>query len=455
MLVKRSLGVPTAALLLLLFAAPLLAGPQIESWHTSNGAKVLFVAAPELPMLDLRVVFDAGSARDDPQFAGVAKITNALLTSGAGSWDADQIAERFAAVGASISSGSLRDMAWLALRTLTSEEALEQSLEGFTTLLGAPTFPPAEIARNRQLLEATLRQEAQRPAATARKRFLRALYGDHPYASHDSGDEASLARIDREAIVRHYQRYYSAENAVVAMVGQLDREQAEQIAERVTAGLPQGEAAPPLPEVTFPETARFIPIAYPSTQTHLYIGQPGLYRGDPDYFSLYVGNHILGGSGLVSRLSEEVREQRGLSYSVASAFSPMRRHGPFLLVAQTQNERAEEAREVMLETLRTFIAQGPSAEELEAAQRNITGGFPIRLAGNRNIVEYLAMIGFYALPLDYLETFTAQVEAVTRDSIREAFQRRLDPERLLLVQLGRSVEAQPEAPVEAPVEAQQ
>ncbi|MCW8883185.1 MAG: insulinase family protein, partial [Sedimenticola sp.] len=144
---------------------------------------------------------------------------------------------------------------------------------------------------------------------------------------------------------------------------------------------------------------------------------------------------------LVSLLSEEVREKRGLSYSVYSYFSPMRRNGPFLIGAQTQNAKAQEALTVIRQTLARFVEQGPSEDELTAAKQNITGGFPLRIASNSKILEYLAMLGFYDLPLDYLNVFVSKINGVTREQIREAFQRRVQPENLITVMVGNEQKA--------------
>jgi zinc protease len=168
------------------------------------------------------------------------------------------------------------------------------------------------------------------------------------------------------------------------------------------------------------------------------MGQPGVRRGDPDYFALYVGNQILGGGGLVSRISEEVREKRGLSYSAYSYFLPMRADGPFVLGLQTRNDSADEALKVLRQTLVDFRNDGPTGKELEAAKRNITGGFPLKIDSNSDILGYIAMIGFYKLPLDYLDTFNGKIEAVTAKQIRDAFQRRVDPDRMVTVTVGRS-----------------
>jgi zinc protease len=242
--------------------------------------------------------------------------------------------------------------------------------------------------------------------------------------------------LTREELIAFHRRFYVAKNAVVSIVGAIPRQQAEQIAERLTTALPAGEHAPALPPVPGLEGAKVERIAFPSSQSHLYLGQPGMRRGDPDYFPLYVGNHIFGGSGLVSLLSEEVREKRGLSYSVYSYFLPMRRPGIFQLGLQTKNAQASEALKVMQETLQRFIDRGPSEEELKEAKQNITGGFPLRIASNSKIIQYLAVIGFYDLPLDYLDRFNEREEAVTIEQISDAFRRRVDPQRLVTVQVG-------------------
>lgn len=436
----KLMGYRLFLLLLVLFSGQLLAGPTIQSWTTEKGARVLFVPAPELPMLDLRVVFDGGSARDT--IPGVAALTSALLEEGAGDWDANEIAQRLDSVGANMSVDSQRDMAWLTVRTLTEKRALTETMDTVAQVLGAPRFDTDALERNRKAMLVSLSHDEQSPGAVAQKRFMNTLFGDHPYASQVEGTKESLPRITREDVLAHYKKYYVAKNAVIAIVGAVDRAQAEQLAELVTAGLQAGEPAPELPPVADLDRPQTLNIPFPSSQSHILMGQPGMHRGDPDYFVLYVGNHILGGSGLVSQLSEEVREKRGLSYSVYSYFSPMRRNGPFLIGAQTQNAKAGEALDVIRQTLARFIEQGPSESELTAAKQNITGGFPLRIASNSKILGYLAMLGFYDLPLDYLDTFVDKVNAVTSEQIRDAFKRRVKPDRLLTVVVGREQPAQ-------------
>jgi len=416
-----------------------MATPKIQQWETANGANVLYVHAPELPMVDIRVVFDAGSARDG-DLPGLAMLTNSMLTEGAGQWDADQIAERIESVGANLSVNSLRDMGMISLRTLTESKALEKSVETMAVVLAEPVFRQEALDRNLQAMKISLRSDLQSPSTIANKAFFRAMYDDHPYAHPSSGTEESLERFTRKLLRDFHEQYYVAANAVIAIVGAVDRQHAEKLAAQVVDRLPRGEHAAPLPEVDLQKSLLRKQINFPSQQAHLLIGMPVLSRGDPDYFPLYVGNHVLGGSGLVSMISQEIREKRGLAYSAYSYFSPMRGQGPFIIGLQTKNSQVEEAEKVVLETLADYINNGPSAEELEKSRQNITGGFPLRVASNSKIVEYLAMIGFYKLPLDYLETFVSRVNAVTVEDIKDAFKRRVQTDRLSTVVVGQVAE---------------
>lgn len=419
----------------LLLALPAAAMAPIEHWQTANGARVYFVPAPELPMVDVQVVFNAGSARDGRQ-PGLAQLTHVLLDKGADGMSADRIAQRLEGIGARLSGDSLRDMALLRLRSLSDPKYLQPAVEVFARILAKPDFNAADLERERARMLVALQHAQQQPGPVADKAFYAALYGEHPYAIPPEGTPDSLKALDRAAVRAFHARHYVARNAVVAIVGAVDRATAERLAEAVTGALPAGEPAPALPAVTDLQAAREQRITHPSSQTHILIGQPGMRRDDPDYFALYIGNHVLGGGGLVSRLSNEVREKRGLSYSVYSYFMPMAERGPFQLGLQTRNDQVDEALQVLRETLAVYVAEGPSAAELESAKNNITGGQALRIDSNRKILEYLAVIGFYDLPLDYLETFNNQVEAVTREQVREVFQRRIQPERMLTVLVG-------------------
>lgn len=412
------------------------AGPKIERWTLDNGARVYFVAARELPMVQLRVTFDAAGARDAKGKSGVAQLTNLMLREGAAGLSTDEIAQRFENLGAEFGTGAGRDMATADLRSLTDKVLFEPALDLFASILTAPTFPAESLDRERARMLVGLAQEKQSPGSVAQKLFMRTLYGEHPYAADPSGDEQSLPRIAREDLLEHYRRYYVGRNAWLVIVGDLSLGEARRVAQKVIGALPAGEAAPALP----PPATLAAPVEklndFPSSQSHVLVGQPGIARGDADYYALYVGNYILGGGGLVSRLSNEIREKRGLSYSVYSDFTPMRVAGPFLMGLQTRNAQRAEALKVIRATLETFAKEGPTDKELEAAKKNITGGFPLRLDSNRKLADQLGAIAYYDLPLTYLDDFSARVEAVTAEQIRDAFRRRINPAHMATVIVG-------------------
>jgi zinc protease len=420
--------------LLLLSAGSAQAGPSIEHWELENGARVYFVAADALPIVDVRIIFDAGGARDG-EVPGLARLTNSLLNQGAGGMDADAIAVAFEGVGARFSSGSERDMASLHLRSLAREQSLRPALDTLALVLGQPEFPEAALERQRRRMQIALQGERQSPAALGSRALYSALYGDHPYGSPPQGTEESLAAIDRDAVRAFHRRYYVASNAVIAIVGDLERAQAEHLAAQLLGELPQGEPAPTLPVPPMVE-AQTVHIPFPSTQTHILIGQVGIARSDVDHFPLQVGNHILGGGGLVSLLAHEMRERRGLSYSSYSYFIPSAAAGPYIIGSQVRADRTGEALEVLQSLFADFRNEGPTEEQLTAARQNITGGFPLSLDSNSKIVGQVGAIGFYRMPLDYLDTYTEQVEAVRADDIRNTYQRRLDPRRQVTVLVG-------------------
>jgi len=419
----------------LLPATVVQAMPAIQHWVTENGARVYFVPAPELPMLDVNITFAAGSARDAGH-PGLASLTSTLLDKGAAGLSADELAVRVESLGAQLSSASARDMAWLSLRSLSDSAHLQPALDLLRDVAGAPDFNQADFERERERMLVALRHDEQSASTVADYTFFKMVYGDHPYGSRPDGTPASLKALTVDQVRAFYRRYYVAANAVIGIVGDIDRAAAEALAERVTAKLQEGQQAAPVPPVPPLTKSAEKRLFHPSTQTHVRVGAPGMRRGDPDYFPLYVGNHILGGGGLVSRLNKAVREQRGLSYSVNSYFSPMQQDGPYLLSLQTRNDQVDEALAVMRETLDTFLDKGPTQDELTASVNNITGGFPLLIENNAKILSYIVMIGFYGLPLDYLETFNDKVSAVTREQIMDAYRRRVHPADMVTVIVG-------------------
>ncbi|SJM92238.1 M16 family metallopeptidase [Crenothrix polyspora] len=427
-------------LLLLLACNSAWAAAKIENWRTAQGSRVYYVQADGLPMADIQVVFDAGSARDGKQF-GVASFTADLLDSGAADLNADDIAKRFESVGAIFSAGASTDLATVSLRSLTDPALFNKALDTLQLILTKPAFSKNDFSREQKRTLAMLKQTEESPGDLAGIAFSNAIYGEHPYAHPTAGVIKTVAALTAKDLKEFYKQHYVAANAMVVIVGNLSKQQAEQTAEKLLAGLPTGQKPDALPDVTMPSKASVQHIEFPSSQTHVLVGLPGSYRKDPDYFPLYVGNHVLGGSGLVSKLFDEVREKRGLAYSASSSFSPLLKQGPFTIGLQTRNDQTQQALEVLNKTLSDYITKGPTPEELTAAKQNIVGGFAMRFDTNKELANYVAMIGFYDLPLDYLDTFQQSIEKVTVAEIVSAFQRRVNPQLLQTVTAGQLKQA--------------
>ncbi|TWC69877.1 pitrilysin family protein [Herbaspirillum sp. SJZ099] len=419
---------------------------QIQSWTQADGARVLFVANHAIPMLDVSVQFDAGQRRDPAGRAGLAELTVASLTRGVeggqgqegGGLSEAQILDGFADVAAERNAGAGQDRAGVNLRTLSSPAERDASLALLARILAHPSFPQAGLERDKALAISGIREELTKPEAIAEKAFMAAIYGSHPYAIDAS--EASVQAIGRDDIVAFHRTHYVANRAVIAMIGDITRAQAEQIAARLTRELPQGAPLPALPDVAAP-TGGEVRIAHPASQSHILIGAPAIQRGDADFFALTVGNYILGGGGFVSRLTDEVREKRGLAYSVYSGFSPLAQPGPFQIGLQTQKEQTGQALQVVRDTLAQFLKDGPTAAEMKAAKDNLAGGFALRIDSNAKLLENMAVIGFYNLPLDYLERWIGSIREVGIADVRAALRRHIHPEQLSTVIVGEEAPA--------------
>ncbi len=418
------------AAIALLAAQAALAGVKIEHWVSPSGARVFFVESRVLPILDVQVDFAAGSMFDPAGKSGTAALTRSTLDLGAGTRDETAIAEQLADIGATLGGGADTDRTSVAVRTLAAPEKRNAAIDILKNVLQAPRYDLAIVEREKARTVAGLKEALTRPDAIAGKAFWSALYPTHPYGRQATPE--SVAALTRDDLAAHHARYYTAANASITLVGDLSRAEAEKIAESLAAGLPVGAAATlPAPPVVAP--GKTVALPHPASQAHVLIGLPAIERGNPDFFPLLVGNYTLGGGGFVSRLMKEVRDKRGYAYSVYSYFSPLRQTGPFQIGLQTKRAQAQEAIKVTRDVLDGFLKEGPNADELAAAKANLTGSFPLRLDSNRKILDNVAVIGFYGLPLDWLDRYQAQVQAVTVDAVKDAFSRRVRPADLMTV----------------------
>jgi zinc protease len=407
----------------------------IQDWSTANGARVYFVATEGIPIIDVQVNFDAGSARDNEK-PGLAALCIHLLDQGISEANADLIAEKFEDSGAKFNVDVDRDRSIISLRSLTDPKLLNPVIALYADLISNPTFPEKNIETLRSQTLIGLKRNLQQPGTVASQAFFKAIYKNHPYAEPAGGTIDGVSKITQADLIQFHQQYFVAKNATITIVGGISKEQATDIANQIAQKLPEGNLAAPLPDVELLTEATHINIAFPAEQTHVLTGQPCATENDPDYFPLLVGNNILGGGMLTSRLFNDVRNDRGLAYNVISAVLQLKKPAPFVIRLQTKNDQTKEAITVLQNTLLKFINEGPTEQEVLEAKQAITRSFPVEISNNEKIINVVSRMGFYQLPLDSLATYQKQVDAVTIPEIKSAFQRRINPEKLGLIIVG-------------------
>ncbi|AEG31046.1 M16 family metallopeptidase [Thiomicrospira cyclica] len=432
----KNLIAASASALMLSLSQPVLAQLDIQTWQTQEGAKVLFVATPELPMMDIELLFDAGSARDGAQ-PGLANFTGNMIGLATSQRNEQAIADGFNDLGAVFNSNVNRDMTRFSLRSLTREPLLTAALDLFTEVIADAEFPADIMQRDRVRLLQAMQQADEVAGQYARKVFWQRLYQDHPYGQDVAGDSEVIEQLTPMDLDAFYRQYYVAQNAQISIVGDLSQSQAKAIAQAISERLASGVKATAIPTPE-PVTPGLEVVEFTANQTQYFAGQLGVERGHPDYYALFLGNHLLGGSGFASLLVEEVREKRGLVYSVFSFFAPMREAGPWMIGLSTANNQAQEADQVVKETLLGFLEDFDDAKFADIKQ-NLLGGWPMRFDTNDKILGYLTMIGFYDLPLDYLEAFPAAIEALEKADVLAAWRQHIHPDNLFTLMVGQPV----------------
>jgi zinc protease len=410
---------------------------KTEKWLTENGMQVIFYRAMEVPMLDINLAFAAGSAYDGDHY-GLSSLTSRMMDQGSAGQNATTIAQSLADVGAQYKVELNKDMVVFSLRTLVTADALSQSSKVFAQIINHPDFPDSVFSQEKKQQLMTIEQQQESPEETAQLQFFQSLYQNHPYAHSVNGSNETVNTISKSQVIAFQKRYYVAKNGILVIVGAIDSNTAHQLAKQISKDLSEGQRASALPKATPLTKAQTVNLPFPSSQTMIRLGQIGIDHHDPDYFPLIVGNYILGGGILVSRLIIEVREKQGLTYGIDSQFVPMEGKGPFLISLSTKNQQTPKALEIIQQVLREYINQGPSEDELKAAKQYLMGSFPLSLSGNQNIANLLMRIAFYHLPDDFLEQYTARINAVTTEQIKRAFTSHINPNQLLLVTVGKS-----------------
>jgi zinc protease len=436
---KRLLALIVAAIFLFAGAA-VASALDVERTVTPQGLVVLHVERHNLPMVVFTLLVNAGSAREPADLAGLANLTASLLDEGTKRRTSMQISDEISYIGAQLAVSAGEDYATLSLGLLKKD--LEKGLDVYSDILLNPSFPPEEISRVKDLVKGSLREREERPGFLARRAFIKKVFGDHPYSRIPRGTPETVDAIKREDIVRFFQEYYVPGNSILAVVGDISSEELRGLIER-HFGAWTGREAPPLEAAPPAETgAEVLKIDRDLAQANIMLGQLGVSREDPDFYSLQVMNYILGGGGFSSRLMDSIRQAKGLAYDVHSSLFAGKLAGSFRVVLQTKNATANEAIEEVIRQINLMRQEKVTPEELEGAKAYLVGSFPRRLDTMDKIANFLVQVEYYGLGQNYIEEYPRLIESVTADDVLRVAREHLHPERLVIVVVADQEEAQ-------------
>ena len=395
---------------------------NIQHWKTSNGLPVYFVATSGVPMLDIRMIFRAGSAYDHKNW-GLAQLVNNSLNQGTSSLNEHEIAVQLEQVGAQYSTNITHDMATVNLRTLTAKQYLLPAVSIFHKIITDPLFSPDQVNTIKKMSIAEIKHNNQNPATIARNQFFSQVYNHSGYAHPPLGTLKTVTNITAEQLKKFYHRYYVTQNAYLVLVGSVSTQKAHVLAEQLSSHLPQGKPANQLliPAIKSAQAKDISQINFNSNQTAIYLGSRGITRLSPDYFPLIVGNSILGGSTMTSLLFDKIRNQQGLTYHIRSQNEALQYGGLFYITLSTNQKTALHALEATEKAWLAFCKNGPSEQQIQLAKNYLTRSFPLNFDTNQKIANTLTYIAFYHRSLNFLDQYQKNINNVTRKQIKSIF----------------------------------
>ncbi len=406
---------------------------------TQNGITLLWLQQSSLPIVSVQVLVRAGALLDPQDKAGLANMTASLLEEGTQTRSATEMSETADFIGARLGARAGKDYTTVQLRVLKKE--LATGFELLSDMLVHPQFDEAEVARIQKQVLGGIRAEKDRPGAIAMRAFQAAVYGDHPYRHAVAGDEDSVPKISRADLLSFHKHYYRPNNTIIAIVGDITEPEAGKL---LNDYLGNWESAP----VRFPKPPPIAPLEKKIVQyieknlmqATVLLGHLGIQRTNPDYYPVLVMNYILGGGGFSSRMMTDIRDNRGLVYSIYSRFSSNLWPGDFRVSLQTKNSSVGEAIDGVLQEMSKIRKTPVTALELEEAKAYLAGSFPLRIDSSNKVARLLTQIEFYALGLNYFENHVKAIQAVTQEDIQRVAQRYLDPDHYSLIVVGRQSE---------------
>ena len=455
-MIRHARHIASLLLALCLYAlAPLAAGAvEVKAVTTPGGITVWFAEDHTVPIVAMNYAFFGGAAADPENRRGLANFLSAMLDEGAGDLASEQFQERMEELSFSMSHSAGIEWFTGSFRSLTRN--LDESVSLLALAINHPRFDAQPLERIRKQLIVALRNKAQDPEEQAWLAFRRMLFGNHAYARDADGTEAGIRAITAADLRALHRRLFARERLLVTVAGDIDEQRMVKLVDSVFGDLPEKSGMPDIPNPVMPKEARERIIRKPIAQSIVLVGAQSIRRDDPDFIPAYVVNHILGGGGFGSRLMEEVREKRGLAYSVYSGLATREKAGFFFAYAGTRNDRALQARDIMLETIRKVAREGVTEEELQAAKDYLVGSWPLRFDSTTKIASMLLGLRMQRLGLDYLKRRNDLMRAVTLEDANRAARRMLHPERMQVLIHGNPPQpaAAREERKKAPVSAQ-
>ncbi|WP_019673823.1 M16 family metallopeptidase [Psychrobacter lutiphocae] len=419
--------------------------PEFQRFTTSNGVPVLFFQTNQLPIVDVDLRFNAGSARDESIRKGgfgLASLVASQLTKGTKQLDETQFATATEQLGIELTSSAYKDQFLIRLRSLSDSKQLNPALQLMNTVINEPRFDPQVLKRSQAQQILGLKQMLQNPAYIASTTFSEHLYGNHPYAHSSYGTVDSVGLLSTADLKKFHDTYLVANNASLSLTGDLSLAEAKQVAETLTKDLPLGKPAPKLPSPTPLQASQWVHVDFDSDQTSVIIGQQG-YRVLSDPASIEkstqfaIGNDVLAGSGFHSRLMGKVRKELGYTYGIYGSMTPMQVNGPYSIRFSSRNEVADDAIKATLDTVTRTLTEGISKEEFELTKESLVNSYPMGFSSNAGINGMLGMLNFNKLPDNYITGYIDRVENTSLPQVNETLKQTLTPNKFLIVTVGK------------------
>lgn len=426
-----------AALMLAFVAAlPAHAETKIEEVVSPGGITAWLVQEPSIPFIALELRFRGGASLDAPGKRGAINLMTGLLEEGAGDLDSRGFARAQESLAASFSYRAGEDALSVSAQFLIENRAEAVAL--LRSSIIEPTFEQVALDRVREQVLSSLRSDAKDPDNIARAAFNAMAFGDHPYATQYDGTIESVTALTRDDVLEAHAAVFAKDRLYVGAVGDITPEELGPLLDELLGALPDaGSPQPEAANITIEGGTTVIPFDTP--QSVAIFGQPGIAQNDPDFFAARLLNQILGAGGFESRLMQEVREKRGLTYGVYSFLVPQDHAATLQGQVASANDRIAEAVSVIRDEWARAAAEGVTQEELDAAKTYVTGSYPLRFDGNGPIARIMVGMQMLGLPIDYIPTRNDKVEAVTLDDVQRVAGELLDAEGLHFVVVGKPV----------------